>query len=165
MLSLFPSSQRQASKDGDTVRAFESLPLDTVQQNDLSQESEASYKCDEKPAVAESSASSGGNPTSQQTSPAIDVGNLWEQLLASGLVTSKPASGDSAAQTSEGPKGIPGIETVQPKAEKVKPEEAKKETGEKEINKLANIKQESEKKAIEEIKPIVLKSHDPSLKE
>ncbi len=123
---------------------------------------------------SEGSSNSGENGNNgTQASPAVNVHDLWSQLLGAGLVTSDPAvegGGGGGAAASSSKAGIPGLEVPQTPEAQVKKEgeggdKASPDSG----DKKPVVKQEPEtpptpKGPVYDIKKIVLKSHHPSLK-
>ncbi len=106
------------------------------------------------------------------TSPAVNVHDLWTQLLGAGLVgTGENAKNAPDASTASSSAAIPGLEVAAPPV--VSSSIAKTPTedvaGEKESVKVAEEATAMKKKrpvaSSKEIKPITLKSHHPSLKE
>ncbi|XP_059080706.1 uncharacterized protein LOC131878647 [Tigriopus californicus] len=131
----------------------------TESNRDVDTMSESSYKCDQEVTTADSGAAKPGNPA---PSPAVNVHNLWSQLLGAGLVST--GNGDDKKSTSTNG-GIPGLDT--PKAPvasniKIKEEDAKLEKSNKNKDKPEN--QVHEEKVIV-VKKIVFKSHHKTMKE
>lgn len=109
-----------------------------------------------EPADIPSSTDKSANATSPSETPVVDIHNLWSQLLGAGLIT----GGASAA--------IPGLDTTAtPPAgstPSATPSTAVK--SEKEVEKSDPKKLPASKpvEPVEVVKPVVLKSHDKSLK-
>jgi len=86
--------------------------------------------------------------------PTVDIHNLWSQLLGAGLI-----SGPSAA--------IPGLEVVPAPAKVEKKPPTKEELGKQEKEDVKKTPKPVVKPAepVQVVKPVVLKSHDKSLKQ